>query len=77
MIVAIADTHTTIRYLFSDARLGKSASAFIDEAITAGDHIGVSGITIAVPRSGFREVERRHVFDCRQHRNSNHARSHF
>jgi PIN domain nuclease of toxin-antitoxin system len=47
MIVAIADTHATVWYLFSDARLGKAASAFIDDAIAAGDHIGVSAITIA------------------------------
>jgi PIN domain nuclease of toxin-antitoxin system len=47
MIVAIADTHTTIWYLFSDSRLGKAASAFIDSTIAKGDHIGVSAITIA------------------------------
>jgi len=47
MIVAIADTHTTIWYLFSDSRLGKAASDFIDNTITKGDHIGVSAITIA------------------------------
>lgn len=28
MIVAIADTHAVIWYLFSDPRLGKAASAF-------------------------------------------------
>jgi PIN domain nuclease of toxin-antitoxin system len=47
MIVAIADTHTAIWYLFSDPRLGKAASAFIDDTIAKGDHIGVSAITIA------------------------------
>lgn len=47
MIVAIADTHATIWYLFSDLRLGKAASEFIDHTIAAGDHIGVSAITIA------------------------------
>jgi PIN domain nuclease of toxin-antitoxin system len=47
MIVAIADTHTTIWYLFSDSRLGKTASDFIDRAIAKGDHIGVSAISIA------------------------------
>jgi len=47
MIVAIADTHATIWYLFSDPRLGSAASAFIDETIAAGDHIGISAITIA------------------------------
>jgi PIN domain nuclease of toxin-antitoxin system len=47
MIVAIADTHTAIWYLFSDPRLGKAASAFIDDATAKGDHIGVSAISIA------------------------------
>lgn len=47
MIVAIADTHATIWYLFSDPRLGKAASAFIDDTIVAGNHIGVSAISIA------------------------------
>ncbi len=46
MIIAIADTHTTIWYLFSDSRLGKAASDFIDTTIAKGDHIGVSAITI-------------------------------
>jgi hypothetical protein len=35
MIAAIADTHTIIWYLFSDARLGKAASAFIDNTIAS------------------------------------------
>ena len=47
MIVAIADTHTTIWYLFSDSRLGKAASDFIDSAVVTGDHIGVSAISTA------------------------------
>lgn len=47
MIVAIADTHATVWYLFSDVRLGRAASAFIDDTIAAGDHIGVSAISIA------------------------------
>jgi PIN domain nuclease of toxin-antitoxin system len=47
MIVAIADTHATIWYLFSDPRLESAASAFIDDTIAKGDHIGVSAITIA------------------------------
>jgi hypothetical protein len=36
MIVAIADTYTAIWYLFSDRRLGKAASAFIDDTIAKG-----------------------------------------
>jgi PIN domain nuclease of toxin-antitoxin system len=47
MIVAIADTHAAIWYLFSDQRLGRAASALIDSAIAAGNHIGVSAITFA------------------------------
>jgi hypothetical protein len=37
MITAIADTHTAIWYLFSDERLGRAASAFIDATIAKGD----------------------------------------
>jgi len=47
MIVAIADTHAAIWYLFSDRRLGLAASAFIDSTIAKGDHIGVSAISVA------------------------------
>ena len=47
MIVAIADTHTAIWYLFSDPRLGSGASAFIEAAIARGDHIGVSALSLA------------------------------
>lgn len=47
MIAAIADTHTTIWYLFSDERLGRAASDFIDATIAAGNHIGISAISLA------------------------------
>src|ERR1700736_6298788 len=47
MIVAIADTHTAIWYLFSDPRLGRNASAFIEATIASGDHIGISAISLA------------------------------
>jgi PIN domain nuclease of toxin-antitoxin system len=47
MIAAIADTHTAIWYLFSDPRIGELASAFIDDTIAKGDHIGVSAVSIA------------------------------
>jgi len=47
MVDAVADTHTAIWYLFSDPRLGKVASAFIDETIAAGNQIGVSAISLA------------------------------
>lgn len=47
MITAIADTHTANWYLFSDERLGRLASAFIDMTIASGDHIGISAISLA------------------------------
>jgi PIN domain nuclease of toxin-antitoxin system len=47
MIAAIADTHTAIWYLFSDPRLGRAASAFIDATIINGYHIGLSAISLA------------------------------
>jgi PIN domain nuclease of toxin-antitoxin system len=47
MITAIADTHTAIWYLFSDKRLSRAASAFIDGTVLRGDHIGISAISIA------------------------------
>jgi PIN domain nuclease of toxin-antitoxin system len=47
MIAAIADTHAAIWYLFSDPRLGRAASAFIDATVAAGNHIGVSSISLA------------------------------
>ena len=47
MLTAIADTHAAIWYLFSDPRLGRAASDFIEATIAAGDHIGVSAISLA------------------------------
>jgi len=47
MIVAIADTHTAIWYLFSDKRPSIAASTFIDNAIANGNHVGVSAISVA------------------------------
>jgi PIN domain nuclease of toxin-antitoxin system len=38
MILAIADTHAVIWYVFSDPRLGKAAPAFIDNTIANGDN---------------------------------------
>lgn len=47
MLVAIADTHTAIWYLFSDPRLGERASGVIEAAVRDGDQIGVSAISLA------------------------------
>jgi PIN domain nuclease of toxin-antitoxin system len=45
-IVAIADTHAVIWYLFADARLSALAKAQFDMASAAGQHIGVSSMII-------------------------------
>jgi hypothetical protein len=42
MLAAVADTHAAIWYLFSDLRLGRAASDFIDAVIVNRDHIGIS-----------------------------------
>ena len=47
MIAGIADTHAAIWYLYSDPRLGRAASDFIEAAIIGGDHIGISAISLA------------------------------
>src|SRR6266568_1526679 len=47
MLAAIADTHTAVWYLFSDPRLGRAASDFIDKTAASGEHIGISAISLA------------------------------
>jgi PIN domain nuclease of toxin-antitoxin system len=47
MIAAIADTHAILWYLYSDPRLGSAASSLIDQTVAAGDHIGISAISLA------------------------------
>ena len=47
MLAAIADTHTAIWYLFSDSRLGRAASDWIEQTIINGDHIGIAPISLA------------------------------
>ena len=47
MLVAIADTHTVIWYIFDDARLSEGARVFLDNAAAAGQQVGVSAITLA------------------------------
>ena len=47
MIVAIADTHAALWYVYSDLRLGRAASAFIETTVASGDRIGLSAISIA------------------------------
>jgi PIN domain nuclease of toxin-antitoxin system len=45
MIVAVADTHAAIWYLYNDVRLSKTADEFIQKAAHEGDQIGLSSIT--------------------------------
>lgn len=47
MLRAVADTHTVIWYLYDDPRLSHRARSAIEEVAGAGDHIGVSAITLA------------------------------
>jgi PIN domain nuclease of toxin-antitoxin system len=46
MLVAIADTHAALWYLGEDPRLSPVARSFINEAVIAGNQIGVSAITL-------------------------------
>jgi PIN domain nuclease of toxin-antitoxin system len=45
-IRSVADTHTLIWYVFDDPRLSATASSMIDDAMAAGDEIGISSITL-------------------------------
>jgi PIN domain nuclease of toxin-antitoxin system len=47
MIVAVADTHTAIWYLFGDPRLCSAALEFMEGATANGTKIAVSAITLA------------------------------
>jgi len=47
MIVAIADTHSAIWYLFNDPRLSLAARNAFAQATANGDHVGVSAISLA------------------------------
>lgn len=47
MIVAVADTHTIIWYLFNDERLSNIARQTIETAAIDGNQIGISSITLA------------------------------
>ena len=47
MIVAVADTHTALWYLFKDPRLSEAAKKYIDQAFARQEKIGVSSITLA------------------------------
>ena len=47
MLVAVADTHAVLWYLFADPRLSIAARNFITQAATQGDQIGISSVTLA------------------------------
>ena len=47
MIVAVADTHAAVWYLFNDSRLSFNARQFIEQAIQTGNRVGVSSISLA------------------------------
>ncbi len=47
MIVAVADTHTIIWYLFNDERLSNIARQTIETAAVDGNQIGIASITLA------------------------------
>lgn len=47
MIVAVADTHTIIWYLFDDPKLSKNARQTIEIAARDGNQIGIASITLA------------------------------
>ncbi len=46
MIAGIADTHAVIWYVTPDPRLSKTAKLFMDSAVTRGDKVGISTITL-------------------------------
>jgi PIN domain nuclease of toxin-antitoxin system len=47
MLRAVADTQAVIWYLYNDTRLSERARVLIEESALAGDHTGVSAITLA------------------------------
>ncbi|MGL6342244.1 MAG: type II toxin-antitoxin system VapC family toxin [Waterburya sp.] len=47
MIVAVADTHTIIWYLFNDTRLSYTARQTIEAAAEEGNSIAIASITLA------------------------------
>jgi PIN domain nuclease of toxin-antitoxin system len=47
LILAVADTHALIWYLFGDPRLSTTARATIEGAASSGDQVAVSSISLA------------------------------
>jgi PIN domain nuclease of toxin-antitoxin system len=46
VILAVADTHAMIWYVWSDPRMSPAARAAFDDAAASGDRIGVSSISL-------------------------------
>jgi PIN domain nuclease of toxin-antitoxin system len=46
-IVAVADTHAAIWYIFNDPRLPSTSRLFIENAAATGNSVGVSAISLA------------------------------
>ena len=47
MIVAVADTHAAVWYLFNNSKLSDTARLAIEDAFKGGNQVGVSAITLA------------------------------
>lgn len=47
MLLAVADTHVVIWYIYNDPRLSPTAKAFIERAAQAGNVVGLSAVSIA------------------------------
>ena len=47
MIVAVADTHGALWYVFDDPRLSRAAQEVFAQAIASGDQVGISSVTFA------------------------------
>src|SRR5882757_2538419 len=47
MIVAVADTHTAVWYLFNNPRLSSTARLTIEDGLKSGGRIGISAISLA------------------------------
>ncbi len=69
MLLAVADTHAVVWYLFDDRRLSAPARAMFDRADASGDTIGMSALTIVeiiyliergrIPAEALRRLEAR------------------
>lgn len=47
MVIAVADTHAVIWYLYADGRLSPDARGTIERAAAGGNQVGFSAITLA------------------------------